>query len=427
MATTQQKDYYGTLGVKKTATADDIRKAFRKLARKYHPDVNPGDKKAEEKFKEISEANDVLSDEKKRKVYDQLGFYSDNIDPAAAEAAARGGYGGGFGGFPGGGRPSGGGRAAGRGGRGEVPFDFEGFDFSDFQSAGGGRGAGPTQGETGGGFGGSFRDIFGGMFSGGGKAQGRGPQPGTDLEYQVSVDFWTLIRGGVTRLEIERQESCPACKGRATMGGSVECPECHGTGQVTQMGGRMKFNIQCPMCGGTGKVENGCGTCHGSGAVPRKEPLEFRIKPGTRDGQRIRLPGKGNAGTDGGPAGDLFLVIKGGTNPVFTRTGDDIYIAVPVTVTEAALGAKVDVPTIDTHEGGGWTQLKIPPGVQTGQKLRLREKGVVSAAREGVRGDQIVEVKVVVPKVQDERSKEILREFAKLNPEDPRAAMFAEV
>ena len=165
MATTQQKDYYGTLGVKKTATTDEVRKAFRKLARKYHPDVNPGDKKAEEKFKEISEANDVLSDEKKRKVYDQFGFYSDNIDAAAAEAAARGGYGGGSG------FPSGGGRSArgGGGGAQEVPFDFSGFDFSGFQ---GGGGAARQQENAGGGFGGSFRDIFGGMFSGGQKARG---------------------------------------------------------------------------------------------------------------------------------------------------------------------------------------------------------------------------------------------------------------
>lgn len=412
MATTQTKDYYGTLGVKKTATADEIRKAFRKAARKYHPDVNPGDKKAEEKFKEISEANDVLSDEKKRKIYDQFGFYSDNIDPAAAEAAAHGGFGGGF---PGGGRA----RSGGRAGQ-EVPFDFGGFDFSDFQAGGGGR-----QQETGG-FGGSFRDIFGGMFSGG-QRSAREPQPGTDLEYQVNVDFWTAVRGGVTRLEIQRQEVCPTCKGKSTTGGSMECPECHGSGQVTQMGGRMKFNIQCPRCGGSGKVQNSCPTCDGAGVVTRREPLEFRIKPGTRDGQRIRLAGKGNAGMHGGPAGDLFLIIKAGTHPVFTRTGDDIYVTVPVTVTEAALGTKIEVPTIDTHNGGGRTQLKIPPGTQTGQKLRLREKGVPSAAREGTRGDQIVEVKVVVPKVQDERSKEILRELAKLNPDDPRATLFTGV
>ncbi|HEY2039448.1 MAG TPA: J domain-containing protein [Edaphobacter sp.] len=415
MATPKTKDYYGILGIKKAATADEIRKAFRKAARKYHPDVNPGDKKAEEKFKEISEANDVLSDEKKRKIYDQFGFYSDNIDPAAAEAAARGGYGG-PGGFSGG-------THTGHGGAQEVPFDFSGFDFSDFNAGAGGR-----QDQSGGfGGGGGFRDIFSQMFSGGRNAASRGPQPGTDLEYQVNVDFWTAIRGGIARLEIQRQEICPTCKGKSTTGGSMECPECHGSGQVTQMGGRMKFNIQCPRCGGSGKVQNTCPTCDGAGVVVKKEPLEFRIKPGTRDGQRIRLAGKGNAGTNGGAAGDLFLIIKAGTNPVFTRTGDDIYVTVPVTISEAALGAKIDVPTIDTHEGGGRTQLKIPPGTQNGQKLRLREKGVPSAVHEGKRGDQIVEVQITVPKVQDERSKEILREFSKLNPEDPREDLFTKI
>ena len=413
MATPKTKDYYGILGIKKTATADEIRKAFRKAARKYHPDVNPGDKKAEEKFKEISEANDVLSEEKKRKIYDQFGFYSDNIDPAAAEAAARGGYGS-PGGFSGGSYTN-------RGGAQEVPFDFSGFDFSDFNSGEGG------QTSSGGGSGGGFRDIFSQMFSGGRNAAARGPVPGTDLEYQVNVDFWTAIRGGVARLEIQRQEMCPTCKGKSTMGGSVECPECHGSGQVTQMGGRMKFNIQCPRCGGSGKVQNSCPTCDGAGVIVKKEPLEFRIKPGTRDGQRIRLAGKGNAGTNGGAAGDLFLIIKASSNPVFTRTGDDIYVTVPVTISEAALGAKIDVPTIDTHEGGGRTQLKIPPGTQNGQKLRLREKGVPSAVHEGKRGDQIVEVQITVPKVQDERSKEILREFSKLNPEDPREDLFTKI
>jgi molecular chaperone DnaJ len=405
---TQTKDYYGTLGVKKTATPDEIRKAFRKLARKHHPDVNPGDKKAEEKFKEISEANDVLSDEKKRKIFDQVGFYSDNIDAATAEAYARGG---GAGGSAGGGA---------RGQQGGVPFDFGGFDFSGFQ---GGSRSSRSESES---YGGSFKDIFSGMFNGG--RQPRGPQPGTDLEYSVEIDFWTAIRGGVTRLEIQRQEQCPTCKGRAVTGGSMECPECHGTGQVTQMGGRMKFNIQCPRCGGAGKVQNTCATCDGAGVVTRKEPLEFRIKPGTRDGQRIRLAGKGNAGTEGAPAGDLYLIIKVGGHKLFHRAGDDIHISVPVTAMEAALGAKIDVPTIDGATGhGGVAQLKIPPGTQGGQKLRMREKGVPSATREGVRGDQIVEVKIVIPKVQDERSKEILRELQKLNPEDPREEMMREV
>ena len=413
MAPTQNKDYYGTLGVKKTATSDEVRKAFRKLARKYHPDVNPGDKKSEEQFKEISEANDVLSDEKKRKVYDQLGFYSDSIDPAQAEAAARGGYGSTASYGPH--SHTGGASGAGQG----VPFDFGGFDFS------GGAGAGAQQ--AGGGFGSSFRDIFGGMFGGGaagGRGQqqaARGPRPGTDLEYQVEVDFWTAIRGGTTRIEIQRQEQCSTCKGQGSVGSAHTCPECQGSGQITQMNGRMKFNVQCPRCGGSGKIQQPCPTCHGEGTLTKRDSLEFRIKAGTRDGQRIRLAGKGNAGV-GAPAGDLYLIIKAGTHPVFTRLGDDIRVTVPVMAFEAALGTKIDVPTID-----GRAQLKIPPGTQTGQKLRLREKGVPSASTEGLRGDQIVEVQIVVPKIQDERSKEILRELAKLNPVDPREEMFAKV
>jgi molecular chaperone DnaJ len=409
MATTPTKDYYAVLGIKKTATADDIRKAFRKLARKHHPDVNPGDKKAEERFKEISEANDILSDEKKRKVYDALGYYSDQIDPAAAEAAARGGYGG----FPGGG-PAPGSRQSG-GGRG-VPFDFGGFDFSDYATnSAGGAAAG---GSAGSGWGG-FRDIFSSVFSQGQKQQG--PQPGTDLEYQVGVDFWTAIRGGIARIQVVRQEICPSCKGRPAAGGGP-CPECQGTGQVTQMGGRMKFKIACPRCGGSGKVESVCSTCGGEGTVSRTETVEVRIKPGTRDGQRIRLAGKGNAGTSGGPAGDLYLIIKIDNHPVFSRSGDDIQVTIPVTVPEAALGAKIEVPTID-----GRAQLKIPPGTQSGQKLRMRGKGVPSATHEGTRGDEIVTVEIMVPHLRDERSKEILREFAKLNPEDPRETILASV
>src|ERR1700728_4129008 len=390
---TQTKDYYSTLGVKKTASADDIRKAFRKLARKYHPDVNPNDKKSEEKFKEISEAYDILSDEKKRKIYDQFGFYSDQIDPAAAEAAARAGA------------AQGAARGQGQG----APFDFSGFDFSED--------AQPEAGSSGWG---NFRDIFSGMFNR--DRQTQGPLPGTDLEYQVNVDFWTAIRGGVARLEIQRQELCPACHGRASTGGAQTCPECHGTGQVTQMGGRMKFNIQCPRCAGTGSAQNPCPTCHGEGTVYRTEPLEFRIKPGTRDGQRIRLAGKGNAGVNGAAAGDLYLIIRAGTHPVFTRTGDDIHLTLPVTVSEASLGSRVDVPTID-----GRAQLRIPPGTQSGQKLRMRERGVPSATKEGTRGDEIVTVEVTVPQVRDERSREILKELAKLNPDDPRAALWAKV
>jgi molecular chaperone DnaJ len=184
----------------------------------------------------------------------------------------------------------------------------------------------------------------------------------------------------------------------------------------------MKFNVSCPRCGGSGHSRTVCSTCHGEGVVGRSEPLTVRIKPGTRDGQRIRLAGKGNAGSRGGPHGDLYIIIRTGEHVLFRREGDDIYLSIPVTPTEAALGAKIEVPTID-----GRAQLKIPPGTQSGQKLRLREKGVPSATHEGQRGDQIVEIKVVVPPIQDERSKEILRELARLNPQDPRSELWSKV
>ncbi len=414
MATTTKKDYYEILGVKKSASADDIRKAFRKLARKYHPDVNPGDKTAEEKFKTLSEANDVLSDPKKRKVYDQFGFYSDNIDPAAAEAYARAGNSGG-GGFAGG-FPGGGGAQSGEG----AHFDFGGFDFSDLMDNAGRSGrAGQGSG------GGSFRDIFSSMFGGGGRGAApaeTGPEPGTDLEYQVNVPFWTAIRGGVMRLNISRHDTCGNCHGQGHIEAPGKCPECNGTGQITQTGGRMKFNVPCPRCHGTGKNISSCPTCHGQGTVSRTEPLEVRIKAGTRDGQRIRVPGKGDAGARGGAAGDLYAIIRTGEHPIFRREADDIYLTVPVSATEAALGGKIEVPTID-----GRALLKIPPGTQSGQKLRLREKGVPSATKDGVRGDEIVEINVTVPMPRDERTKELLRELAKLNPEDPREELWKNV
>jgi len=343
------KNYYDILGVKKNASAEEIRKAFRKLARKYHPDVNPGNKSAEEKFKELSEANDVLSDPKKRKIYDQLGYYSDNIDPAAAEAYARAGQGrgpgfgaGGFGGYPGG-FPGGAGQQ-------EVHYDFSDFDF------------GGTQG----GQGGSFRDIFSGIFSGGGfgRREPQGPMPGTDVEYEVHVPFWEAIRGGTMRLNIQR----PGANGMQT------------------------------------------------------EPIEFRIKAGTRDGQRIRLAGRGNPGQKGGSAGDLYLIVRVDSHPVFRREGDDIHVTVPIMPWEAALGAKVEVPTID-----GRSMLRIPPGTQSGQKLRLREKGVKSATKDGAIGDEIVEVKIAAPQVPNVEAKELWHKLEKMHPENPREDLFKKI
>jgi molecular chaperone DnaJ len=380
-------DYYETLKVAKGASQDEIKKSYRRLARKYHPDVNPGDKAAEERFKQVQEAYDILSDSKKRQVYDQYGFYSDNIPP---------------GGGPG---P----------GAGPQPnMNFDSFDFSDFfQSGAQGGGRRASTGSAGG-----FRDIFSNLFN-----RGEGPQPapekGEDLEYSLNIDFWQAIKGTQTRLNITRYDTCPTCHGNGSAGGqTVTCPECNGTGSVSQMAGAMRFNLTCPKCGGSGKLKNACPTCHGEGRIAHTETVDVRIPPGARNGSRLRVPGKGNAGTMGAPAGDLYINTHVEDHPYFHRDGDDIQIRVPVSVWEAGLGAKIEVPTID-----GRTLLKIPQGTQNGQKLRLREKGVFNA-RTNQRGDQIVEVAIQAPKVQDERTKEILREMAALHPEDPRADLW---
>lgn len=384
-----KQDYYETLKVPREASAEDIRKSYRKLVRKYHPDVNPGDKAAEERFKDVQEAYDVLSDPKKRQMYDQAGFYSEN-------------------GFPG----------AGAGGASQPPpgMDFEGFDFSDYFQQAGGR----TEQRTGGGRG--FGDFFTQFFRSGGAQQPEQPEKGSNLEYVLSIDFWQAIRGTQARINITRHEVCATCHGSGSAGGqSIACPECNGSGSVTQMAGAMKFNLTCPRCGGTGKLKNACPTCHGEGRVARTETVEVRIPPGAQNGSRLRVPGKGNAGTLGAPPGDLFITTRVEDHPFFHRNGDNIEIRVPVSVTEAALGAKIEVPTID-----GRTQLKVPAGTRNGQKFRLREKGVFNA-RKNQRGDQIVEVLIEAPKARDERTKEILRELAQLNPEDPRADLWAKV
>lgn len=384
-------DYYETLGVQKTASPDEIRKAYRKLARKHHPDLNPGDKSAEEHFKRVQEAYDVLSDARKRQMYDQVGFYSDN-------------------GFAGGaGQPGGAGRHPG--------MDFEGFDFSEYF----GNAAGAQQrGRTATGAGGGFRDIFSHIF-GGGRHEAE-PEKGSDLEYALNIDFWQAIRGTQARINVTRQEVCSTCNGSGAAGGtSVPCPQCSGTGNVSQMAGAMRFNLSCPRCDGSGKLKNACPACHGDGRTSHTEPVEIRIPPGARNGSRLRVPGKGNAGTMGAPPGDLYITTRVEQHPLFEREGDDVFVRVPVSVTEAGLGAKIEVPTVD-----GKALLKVPPGTQTGQKFRMREKGIFDA-RKNKRGDQIVEVVIQAPKVQDERTKQILRELASLHPEDPRAEIWSKV
>lgn len=390
-------DYYETLGVPRKAGVDDIRKSYRKLARKYHPDLNPGDKSAEDRFKNVQEAYEVLSDTKKRQMYDQVGFYSENGTPAGG----------------------------GPGGEAHPNMDFGGFDFSDYFSAGGGGAAGGGRrpsAEAPGGAGG-FRDIFSQFFGRADSGEERAaPQKGTDLEYGLNIDFWQAIRGTQARINITRHEVCGTCNGVGSAGGSsASCPQCNGTGSVSQMAGAMKFNLSCPRCGGSGKLRNACPACHGDGRTPRTETVDVRIPPGARSGSRLRVPGKGNAGTMGAPAGDLYINTHVDPHPLFRREGDDIEIKIPITVSEAALGAKIEVPTID-----GRSVLKIPQGTQSGQRFRLRDKGVFNA-RLNKHGDQIAEVEVQAPKAQDERTREILRELALLNPEDPRAGMWSKV
>jgi len=381
MPTTTKQDYYELLGVPRRATLKDIRQAYRKLARKYHPDLNPGDKTAEEKFKQIQEAYEVLSDTKKRQMYDQFGF------------AGPGGFAGGA--------PRGAGAAPGTE---DIHFDFGGFDFG---------GAGGT----------SFRDLFGQFFRGASAAQSA-PQaePGSDLEYQIDISFAEAVKGTVKKLSIARLDVCTDCRGTGSSGGAGQqvCAACGGSGRVTEVSGKMRFQITCSRCGGTGRLRTICRTCGGEGRARRVETLDVRIPPGAQSGSRVRVAGRGNAGILGGPPGDLYIIINVQPHPFFERRGDDLYCVVPISVSEATLGAKIEVPTID-----GRALVRIPPGTNSGKKFRLREKGAPSARHSGRRGDQYVEVQVVVPRPEDERVRNLVRELAKVAPEDPRHDLFA--
>jgi molecular chaperone DnaJ len=317
-------------------------------------------------------------------MYDQHGFYSDNFNPGAAP-------------------PRGGDDDA------AVNFDFGGFDFGG--SGGEGQGAG------------SFRDLFSQFFRSGGGHGGTAMEPeqevGGDLEYQIEIDFWDAVRGAVKKLQITRLDSCEPCNGTGAIGSAQTCPGCNGSGTVQQAAGKMRFNVPCTRCGGTGKLRTPCRACGGEGRMRRTETIEVRIPPGLANGARLRVPGKGNAGTMGAPAGDLYLRVEVKPHPFFERRDNDIYTKVPVTVSEATLGAKIEVPTID-----GRSLVKIPPGTNSGSTLRLREKGMPSA-RNGSRGDQYVEVQVVVPKRTDERVRNLMKELEQIEPEDPRKDLFS--
>jgi molecular chaperone DnaJ len=381
-----KKDYYHILGVKKDAKADEIKKSYRRLARKFHPDVNPNDKASEEKFKEVQEAYDVLSDEKKRKVFDRFGYYNDNLDadsPFGAGAAAGGGTGG---------------------------FDFSGFDFS-------GAGAGGAGGGS------SFRDIFSDLFGGAARAEPEPPKPmpkrGRDIEIPLAMSFQEAFTGLRTNITVNRSEQCSRCQGAGDTGGPVvQCPTCKGTGQVMRSGGRLQFSQACPDCEGTGRRRQPCSLCNGKGTTPRSEQVKIKIPAGVDTGSRVRIAKKGHGGRLGAEPGDLFIVTNVGKHPFFTRKGDNIYVTVPITVPEAALGTRIEVPTVE-----GKAQLKIPPGTESGQKFRLRERGFPSLRNPNLHGDQFVEVKITLPKVISEETKETLRQFEKLNAENPRKSM----
>ena len=351
-----KRDYYEVLGVPKTSTDDEIKKAFRKLAMKYHPDRNPGDKEAEEKFKELNEAYEVLSNPEKKGLYDQYGHAG--VDPQYGA----GGAGGGFGGF--------------------------------------------------GGFNMDFGDIFGSMFGGGSGRTRNGPTRGDDIGFRMTLTFEEAAFGCKKEISYSRVEQCSECHGSgAAVGTTAEtCPNCRGTGQVNVRQntafGMFQTTRTCDNCHGTGKIiKTPCKKCNGSGYEKKQKKLELNFPAGIDDGQRISARGQGNAGRNGGPAGDLIVEVQIKQHPVFERDGYTVFCEVPITMVEAALGAEIDVPTLD-----GNVKYTIPEGTQNGKRFTLKNKGiqVLNSTR---RGDQIIQIEVEIPKNLNEKQKSILREF----------------
>lgn len=378
-----EKDLYKVLGVPKDATEAEIKKAYRKLAREFHPDANKGDAKAEERFKEISEANDVLSDPKRRKEYDEGRALFGNGGFRAGPAGA--------GGF--------------------------GFDLGDL--FGGGPGGAPPQG---GGFGGGLGDVFGGLFNRGGATARTQPRRGQDIETEVTLKFTEAVDGATVPLKMTSQAPCKACSGTGDKNGTPRvCPTCVGTGQVSRGGsGSFSLTDPCTDCKGRGLIaQDPCEVCNGSGRARSARTMQVRIPAGVTDGQRIRLRGKGAPGERGGPAGDLYVTVHVDAHPVFGRKADNLTVTVPVTFVEAALGGEIKVPTL----GGPPVTLKLPPGTPNGRTLRARGKGAVR--KDGSRGDLLVSIEVAVPAATEGKALDALEAYREATADtDPRAELF---
>ncbi|WFD11576.1 molecular chaperone DnaJ [Tepidibacter hydrothermalis] len=356
-----KRDYYEVLGVEKGASDQELKKAYRKLAMKYHPDRNPDNKEAEDKFKEANEAYEVLSDAQKRQNYDQFGH-----------AGANGGHGG---------------------------FDFNGSGFGGFEDI--------------------FGDMFGDIFGGGRSRRRNGPERGSDIRYRMTISFEDAAFGIEKEITINRSESCDECSGTGAKPGTSKktCPTCGGSGEVKQAQrtpfGTMMNVRPCHACSGSGSIiETPCSKCSGKGEVNKKKQVNIKIPAGIDDGSAIRLSGEGELGLRGGPRGDLYVVIDVLPHKLFERDGNDVYCEMPITFAQAALGDEVEVPTLD-----GKVKYKIPEGTQTGTVFRLREKGI-PRLRSKTRGDQYVKVVVEVPKKLSENQKDLLKQFAKESGEE---------
>lgn len=360
-----EENYYEVLGVDRGASQDDIKKAYRRLAMKYHPDRNPGDKAAEEKFKQIGEAYAILSDEQKRAAYDRFG--KAGVDPSAAGAGA-GGFGqDGFGGF-------------------------SGMNSGDFQSA----------------FGDIFSDLFGGGRGRGAGPQGPQPMRGNDVSYTLEVSFEDAAHGRKMDIRVPAWDECTSCHGTGCRPGTSKktCPTCHGAGVVRMSNGLFQVQQTCPQCHGTGEViADPCPDCSGTGFKRSAKVVEVNIPAGINDGQRIRMSGKGEPGVNGGPAGDLFIEIRVRPSDIFERDGDDLHMQLPISFVTAALGGEVTVPTLD-----GESRITLPEGTQSGKTFRLRGKGI-SNLRTHQPGDLYLHIEIETPVNLSDKQKKMLRDF----------------